>query len=57
MKKVINITHNGDLYRVVYEKRRLKYIRVYERGLTRGWELDWDEVPRTVKQLIVDQLK
>ena len=47
----LNVTHQGDLYRIVLSNK-IERIRVFERGLNRGWELDFDELPHEVQEII-----
>jgi hypothetical protein len=55
-KTVLNVTHQGNLYRIVTDGVTMT-IRCFEHGLNKGYELDRDEVPKVIDQLIKDKLE
>lgn len=55
-KRVYDLTYNGDLYRIVADATSLR-IRVYERGLNKGYELDKKDAPRAIREFIKENVE
>ena len=53
-KRVKNVIYNGDLFRLVYDGTDVS-IRVFEHGLNKGYELDRDEIPKEIEELIKEE--
>lgn len=50
-KEVYDYTYNGDLFRIIFDGESV-VVRVYERGLNKGYELDIEDAPYAVRQAI-----
>lgn len=56
-KVVHDVTYAGDLYRLVISPDGSYVIKQFERGLSRAFELDMDEVPSPVQNILKEILQ